>query len=544
MQGCLGIYIQNNLIKYAKISKEHNKVKVEAYGVKFYDSDIEKTIEQIVKETYSYQIPISVNIEGEQYTYSNIFNLLKKQDLEKAISTEFEFFCNNNNKNKNTLEFRRLKAPNLEDRDKVRVIYTYIDKVNLVERIQLFDGYKSTSMFAVPTIIPNINKTVIQDNCVIVNIEEHTEITTIINGSVYKVDKIEQGMKGILKQIAEKENSIKRAYEICKNTTVYTKAGQNLKIEGNEYLDEIITSLLEIIEKVRKTIKDSEVEEIHNIYITGMGLIINNIDLLFQENFIDQKCEILVPYFIEKTNVKINIKDYIEVNSAIALAMQGLEQKKQELNFSDRGQTLQKIITVLTSDVRTSRLRIKSDKPKRTFKEAINAELDFAETSLLRIVTMILLVIILYIAMSEFLSSSINKKMTEAEEVTKASQAEIAKITQYTTLIDDRTAEYQRIVDSIDEANSEISENFSSKNAIPNLLNKIMQNIPTGVQLLTLENPSGKNITITAQANKYDQLGYFKAVLEEEGILTNITTTKGTKQGDLINITITGELPY
>ena len=99
-------------------------------------------------------------------------------------------------------------------------------------------------------------------------------------------------------------------------------------------------------------------------------------------------------------------------------------------------------------------------------------------------------------------------------------------------------------MDSIDEANSEISENFSSKNAIPNLLNKIMQNIPTGVQLLSIENASGKSITITAQANKYDQLGYFKAVLEEEGILTNITTTKGTKQGDLINITITGELPY
>lgn len=544
MQGCLGIYIQKNLIKYAKISKEHNKVKVDAYGVKFYDSDVEKTIEQIVKETYSYQVPISVNIEGEQYTYSNIFNLLKKQDLEKAISTEFEFFCNNNNKNKNTLEFRRLKAPNLEDRDKVRVIYTYIDKANLVERIQLFDRYKSTGMFAVPTIIPNINKTVIQDNCVIVNIEENTEITTVINGSVYKVDKIEQGMNGILKQIAEKENSVKRAYEICKNTTVYTKAGQNLKIEGNEYLDEIITSLLEIIEKVRENIRDSEVEEINNIYITGMGLIINNIDLLFQENFIDQKCEILVPYFIEKTNVKINIKDYIEVNSAIALAMQGLEPKNQETNFSDRGQTLQKILTVLTSDIKSSKLRVKSEKPKRTFKEAINAELDFAETTLLRIVAMLLLIIILYIAMSEFLSSAINKKIAEAEEVTQASEAEVAKITQYTTLIDDRTAEYQRIVDSIDEANSEISENFSSKNAIPNLLNKIMQNIPTGVQLLSLENASGKSIIITAQANKYDQLGYFKAVLEEEGILTNITTTKGTKQGDLINITITGELPY
>ena len=71
-----------------------------------------------------------------------------------------------------------------------------------------------------------------------------------------------------------------------------------------------------------------------------------------------------------------------------------------------------------------------------------------------------------------------------------------------------------------------------------------MNRIPTGVQLLSIENPTGKKVTITAQAEKYDQLGYFKAVLEEDGILTNITTTKGVKQGDLIGVTITGQLPY
>ena len=81
----------------------------------------------------------------------------------------------------------------------------------------------------------------------------------------------------------------------------------------------------------------------------------------------------------------------------------------------------------------------------------------------------------------------------------------------------------QKIVDQIDEANSQLADSYSSKNAIPNLLNKIMYNIPKGVQLLSIENGSGKNITITAQAKEYDQLGYFKAVLEEEGILTDVT---------------------
>ena len=546
MPSCLGMYIQNNLIKYAKISKERNEFKVEAYGVKFFDLNIEETIDQIVKETYSFQIPISVNIEKEHYAYSNVFNLLKPSDMEKAIETEFEFFCNNNNKNKNTIEFRRLKTINLEDRDKLRIIYTYIDKANIVERLQLLDKYKVQNISPIATVIPTLNQAALQDNCVIVNLEQQTEITTIINGKIYKIDKIEEGMEGILKSIAEKENSIQRAYEICKNTTVYTKSGQNLKIEGNEYLDEIITALVEIIEKVKENITSSGLE-INSIYLTGMGLIINNIDLLFQESFINKKCEILVPYFVEKTNVKINIKDYIEVNSAIALALQGLDTKNQDKNFSDKAKRMQQIWTLLTSDVGKGKSKILSQKPKKqktTFKEIMNAELDFVDKILLRAITTVLLSIIFYTAATETITKQINNKMDETETVINDSNKQIAKIEQYTTLINTRTSSYQSMIDKIDEASSILSEGYSSKNAIPNLLNKIMNRIPTGVQLLSIENPTGKKVTITAQAEKYDQLGYFKAVLEEDGILTNITTTKGVKQGDLIGVTITGQLPY
>ena len=37
MSNCLGLYIENNLIKYAKLSKEKDNIKIEAYGVKIYD---------------------------------------------------------------------------------------------------------------------------------------------------------------------------------------------------------------------------------------------------------------------------------------------------------------------------------------------------------------------------------------------------------------------------------------------------------------------------------------------------------------------------
>ena len=47
----------------------------------------------------------------------------------------------------------------------------------------------------------------------------------------------------------------------------------------------------------------------------------------------NSKCEILKPYFIKNVNIsRENVKDYIEVNSAIALALQGLGEGIKKIN--------------------------------------------------------------------------------------------------------------------------------------------------------------------------------------------------------------------
>ena len=35
MPSCLGLYVETNLIKYAKVTKDKDLIKVEAFGVKF-----------------------------------------------------------------------------------------------------------------------------------------------------------------------------------------------------------------------------------------------------------------------------------------------------------------------------------------------------------------------------------------------------------------------------------------------------------------------------------------------------------------------------
>ena len=127
MPSCLGIYIERNLIKYAKITKEHETITVNSFGIKFYDQ-IGTAINQIVSETSSYKTPISINLTEEVYEYFYFFNLLSKNDLKKAVETEFESFCFDKGFNRNALESRYALVPDIDNNEKIKAIYVYTNK--------------------------------------------------------------------------------------------------------------------------------------------------------------------------------------------------------------------------------------------------------------------------------------------------------------------------------------------------------------------------------------------------------------------------------
>ena len=332
MQSCLGLYIEENIIKYAKISKEKETIKVDSFGVKFYDN-VEKAIKQIIEETASYKTPISVNLKGEQYNFFNMFSLLSKNDLKKAIDIEFETYCNEKGQNANSYETRYAAVTNLEDKEKVKIIFVNSPKTEINKAKQYLEGYKLINISPLSMSVANIAKLNPRENSLIVNIEENTTITTVLDQKIYDVTKIEEGSGAILQKINAKENSYAKAYEICKNTTIYTSEAQEmLDISISTYLEDIMPTLYTIVGKVQKILNES-VEKIEKIYLTGTAASINNIDLYFQEYLGDIKCEILKPYFVQNLSKDVNIKDYIEVNSAMAIALQGLGQGIEGINF-------------------------------------------------------------------------------------------------------------------------------------------------------------------------------------------------------------------
>ena len=169
MPSYLGLYIEDNLIKYAKVSKEKENIKIDSFGVKFY-SNMSQAIKQIVEETYSYKTPISVNLTEETYQYFNLFALLNKKDLEKAIKLEFESYCSEKGYNPNSLETRYAIINNTEDKEKLKVINISDNKIELNKVQQRLDGYKLSMIAPVSMSIPNIINLQPKENALIVNI--------------------------------------------------------------------------------------------------------------------------------------------------------------------------------------------------------------------------------------------------------------------------------------------------------------------------------------------------------------------------------------
>lgn len=545
MSSCLGLYIQDNLIKYAKVTKDRDILKVDAFGIKFYDN-INETIDQIVSETFSYKTPISINLSEESYNYFYLFSLLSKNDLKKSIETEFDSLCYDKGYNKNALETRYALVSDMQDKEKIKVIHISSNKVDINKKLQDLEGNTVSNMSPLPLVIANIADVKEKENAIIINIEDKTTVTTIIDQKLYNVDRIEYGASQILNNIVQKENSYSKAYEICKNTTIYTMEGKDLQQEENMYLQDIMPTLYEIVQSVRNIMENS-MEKIEKIYITGTASVINNIDLYFQEYFPEAKCEILRPYFISDT-VKINMKDYIEVNSAIGLALQGLGHGIKDINF--KKPTLS---DKLPDWMKTGIGPKKQESPQKAEKKKIfdgkfdfsfdlKGEFDKTEKWLLRSLIGILSFVVIYSGLTIFIKYNTDKKIEEINIAKQENTKQIQLVETDIGALNNRTTRYEEVLKNLEEYKNESSENRKIKDSIPNFLTSLMFGMPQGVTITSINNTTGYNIKIEAQAKEYSQLGYLIGNIKTSNMLYNVKSSAAVKQNDIIKIVIEGSL--
>ena len=482
MASCLGLYIQDNLIKYAKVTKDHEILKVENFGIKFYDN-IHEAVEQIVSETFSYKIPISTNLSNESYDYFYLFSLLSKNDIKKSIETEFDSFCYDRGYNKNSLETRYALVPDLEDKQKIKVIHISDNKIDINRRVQDLEKKYISTMVPLPMAIANITDAKEKENSIVVNMEEKTTVTTIIDQKIYNVDIIDNNVNEFLNIINQTENSYSKAYDICKNTTIYTMEGKELQEDENDYLQEIMPVLYNIVEKI-KVIIDTSPVKIQKIYISGIGAVINNIDLYFQEYFAECKCEILRPFFVSDS-INMNIKDYIEVNSAIALGLQGLDYGVKNINFKnasilDKASGVFKLDLGRKKEEKGTKDTSKEDKGnsnkkkldvskvinfKKIFRFNLKEPLDTKERWLLRFASALLAFIIVFSTFSIITTNAINSKGEEISKVQSETSSQVSSVDSDIRALRNATTQYNEMLDKVKKVKGVSDENRNGRQA-------------------------------------------------------------------------------
>lgn len=539
MSSCLGLYIEEHLIKYAKVIKERDNLKVETFGIKFYDK-IGDAIRQVIEETYSQKTPISINLSEEMYNYFDMFALITKNDLQKAIKTEFDAYCTEKGYNPNVFETRYAVVDNQLDKEKLKIIHIADNKIELNKRMQQLSDYKLINISPISMSLPNLIKTKKESGALIVNIEDKTTITTIIDNKVSNIDILEEGSAQILDAINIKENSYSKSYEICKNTTIYTSEGKELQEGEVNYLEDIMPTLYTIVGQVKKIV-NANGDQIKTVYLTGTSALINNSDLYFQEYLPEVNCEILKPYFVQQTK-DISIKDYIEVNTAISLALMGLNEGIAGMNF--KAQTFSdKLPGWLKLEVNPDKTKSEQKNIGSWFTWDLNQALDKTEKGLIRIAAYLLVLLIIYSGFSILLNNQMEKKQEEANQSISVTRQQISLAKSDDEKVKSRTNEYTTMIKNLEDANDRITDRTRTRNAIPNLLNQIMSVIPEGVQLTSIDNTLGTHIKITAKSKKYEQLGYFIAKLKTEVILNDVISTAGQKDNGEVAVTIEGELP-
>lgn len=529
MPSSLGLYIENNLIKYAKVSKNNDNIKVESFGIKFYDKT-EETIKQIIEETYSYKIPISTNLPEEDYNYFDVFGGLKKKDIDGIVKTNFENYCYDNGLNKESYECRHIYTSSPESKEKVRAILMSAKKTSIARRKNQLSGYKVTTIVPTSVAISNLLKQAKGQTSLIVNLEENTIITKISDDGIKDIKVLQIGSKNVFDKIKSKENSYSKSYEICKNSTIYTNDARDLQIEENEFLADIMPTLFEVVTELKKYFEQN-IDSIDRVYLTGTLSVVNNIDIYFQEYIKSTKFEILKPYFISQ-NSKINLKEYIEVNSALALAMQALEPKHIDVNFASKNGK-QRVSSGLDQKITLPRLN----------------EIDIWDTIekygniIFTITSVLSTILIVYIVATISINVMYNNKNKETQGAIQETNTEISKIEEYNKKLNNRITKYKSMITAIEEKNNKIAENKRYKNLIPNLMNNLMAVIPKEVQLMSITNDNATHIVIEAKSSKYEQLAYFKTKIKNEKILKEVVSDAGVADGTIIKVTIEGELP-
>lgn len=548
MASCLGIYFDDNIVKYAKLNKNNaGSIEIKDYGIRFVRTTIKETIEKIINDTNSTKdVPIVFNAPKVEYNNFQVFKQISPNDLINIVKLEFEDWCEKKSIGTANYSFVHQLATAVVG-DYYRGLMAICNR-EVIDEYSKINDLKISAMYPtemlLPTDVPPEEKSYI-----LVNLDQRLTVTTVVNSKVVSNSVADIGMKQLFDKFIDVLGSYQKAYEACKQLNVFSDADSDT---NKRQLEEIVEPILqEILRYVTDDVNKYR-DSLLKIYITGVGTLFTNIDTLFAEYF-TMRCEILKPKFVTDVGGVRNIAETLEALPALALAKEYLEPATNGLEFMKISLAKESFIQKLFTKKKPEEV-VKEKKVKDNNKELGKlAAFKMPKLSIEKISEYMMypiivssLAVISYLVFSNIYINQISKMQSELQGKISEYTSMVSLATADKNTINSATNQYKSINDEIDQLKEQIEKQQIGKTSTYNVAaftQKLIKVIPKNVLLKTISSDDNKKVKIVAQSDAYPNLGYFIANLRlQPDILKNVAVNS-INNGPTITIEIGGELP-
>ena len=558
MASCLGIYFSENFVKYAKLVIDNgNNVRLDHYGTRIAKGGKRDIIDNIIEETSSKNIPVVTNIDSENMIDVSIFDQAQESKYSPDImKMEFETWCETNQKTPDKYSYVYKLSDYRTSENKHNGVLCIAAKDEIEKSSQLND-IKAVGVYPSKLLYTELPPEEVQ-SYVIVNLDETLTIETVINRKMFDFKTYDIGMNKILEEFQYKLGTYQKAYTACKQLNVYTEGESNNDKELEQIAEPILQDVLRKIASVVTGNKDT----ISRVYITGIGTVFNNIDILLTE-YLEVKTEILKPNFLQDTTDVRSVSEMLETTSAMVMAYSYIMKKNTFLNYLGNDEKEKKTNSISEFFGKFKNVSFKKTKKEEKTKEDIsndkkdikkvipNFEMPIIHSNVVLntvtvLATFAVLLFVAYAAFSGVYTTTTNKLIADVQTKISNLNTQTAKVNSDITYVNQNTKSYTEINEDVDMLLSQIESGQIGKISTYNVatfLQKIIKVIPKNVTLDTVKSDDNKHVTISMYSSKYADLGYFVAQLKLQGILNSVEVKNVQNSADKITIQIGGELP-
>ena len=535
MEACLGIYLGDKIIKYAKLVREDKSKRINLYacGTKYVVGNKEIAIAEIINQTGSAADSLCLNLTDYSRMSTEVLKQLGRTDTQSVIELEVGDYAVGKGLNEKALEYRYIFMDSSVSNDNNTAEIAVTDKATINKYSENEKYANLVGLYPQEYILPNLVQT--NSNYLLINVDETTQIISVVGGKIKNIIDIEISMKTILDNIAAQEGSYSKACDMCKNINVLSDDSLSPDLERI-----IEPTIQDLLNRIKSKLEESKISY-EKIYLNGLINLFINIDVLF-EQFFGINTEKLRPYFLKLDEIS-NVAEVIDSTDAIALAYEGLESLKPEANFVVNKKTKSAVGGLFSKD--KSKKGMLSSGGKKTAFVMPNINIEKIEKSLLFASLTAGATLLGYVGFSAVYNMELTKMEKNITEKITSLQSETAEIKADSGYINQNTDKYvtfnNYISDTVEKIRAGTIGKYTTYN-VANFMQKIAKYIPSNVQIETISSNDNKTVSIVAKSTSYAELGYFISQLKLQGVLENIQTGK-VEIGNTITVTIGGELP-